>query len=104
MESGVSKLRKAAQGEPCQLRLPGICNGNNETTVLAHIRRGNVAGVGMKPPDLCAVHACSACHDAMDRRSSMGAITPSELDGYILEALCRQLSWWISKGYVAVRA
>ena len=29
-------LRKLAKGRDCQVRLPGICNGNPETVVLAH--------------------------------------------------------------------
>lgn len=85
-------LRTLARGKPCMVRIPGVCNGNPETTVLAHIRRGGVAGMGQKPPDVCGVWACSACHDAMDRRSHRLPI--GELDAYTLEALCRQLAWY----------
>lgn len=66
--------------------------------MLAHIRRGGIAGVGQKPPDVCAVYACSACHDRIDRRSNMGGYTPAEMDGYILEALCRRLAAWSREG------
>lgn len=31
----MANLRKEAKGRECQVRLPGICNGNNETVVLA---------------------------------------------------------------------
>lgn len=87
-------LRKAARGRPCQLRIPGVCNRSPDTTVLAHIRRGGVAGVGQKPPDIVAVWACSACHDQLDRR-------PHEVpDGYVLEALCRQLAYYAREGIV----
>ena len=82
-------LREFARGKPCQLRIPGVCNFNPETTVLAHIRRGGIGGVGVKPPDICGVHACSACHDYIDGR------VPREirdLDTYILEGLCRTLN------------
>jgi hypothetical protein len=51
------------------VRLPGICNHNPETTVLAHYRLAGQSGIGMKSPDLLAAWACSACHDAIDRRS-----------------------------------
>jgi hypothetical protein len=27
-------LRKLAQGKPCQIRIPAVCNGNRQTTVL----------------------------------------------------------------------
>jgi hypothetical protein len=50
------------------VRLPGICNHNSATTVLAHIRLSGVSGMGMKADDLLGAWACSACHDAVDRR------------------------------------
>ena len=50
------------------IRLEGICNGNAESTVLAHFRQAGVSGFGFKSPDLCAAWACSDCHDAVDRR------------------------------------
>ena len=56
-------LRKFARGQPCTLRLPGICNGNPETTVLAH---GRGAGMGTKLRDYIGVHACSDCHSYLD--------------------------------------
>lgn len=82
-------LRKFAQGKPCQLRIVGVCNFDPETTVLAHIRRGGVAGMGQKPPDICGIHACSNCHDWLDSRR------PRTIDGadtYILEGLVRTLA------------
>lgn len=60
-------LRKAAKGRACTVRLP-CCNHNSETVVLAHIRLAGVSGMGMKAPDLLGAWACSACHDAIDRR------------------------------------
>jgi hypothetical protein len=50
------------------VRLPDICNHNSETTVLAHIRLSGVSGMGLKADDLLGAWACSACHDAIDRR------------------------------------
>jgi hypothetical protein len=62
-------LRKAAKGRDCMVRLEGICNHNPETTVLAHIRMPGLSGMGIKADDLLGAWACSACHDAIDRRS-----------------------------------
>lgn len=62
-------LRKLARNRPCQVRLSGICNGDPATTVLAHYRLSGTCGVGIKPHDLLGAHACSACHDAIDRRA-----------------------------------
>jgi hypothetical protein len=64
----MTDFRKLARGMPCQVRLPGVCNGNPETTVLAHYRMIHLSGLGMKSPDWCAAWSCSACHDAIDRR------------------------------------
>ncbi|MCM4492323.1 DUF1364 domain-containing protein [Escherichia coli] len=46
-----------------------VCNGNPETTVLAHYRMAGICGTGMKPDDLIGAWACSACHDEIDRRT-----------------------------------
>lgn len=56
------KYRDAAKGQPCTMRLP-CCNGNPETTVLAH---RNGAGVAMKASDHDACDACFECHLALD--------------------------------------
>lgn len=64
----MSKIRQSARGQACQVRLAGVCNGNSETTVLAHYRLPETCGVGMKPPDFLGAYACSACHDVIDGR------------------------------------
>ncbi|QQE90463.1 nuclease domain-containing protein [Azotobacter chroococcum] len=63
------KLRDSARGQECTVRLPGICNWNPETTVLAHLPCGQ-KGIGLKGFDTVAVYACSSCHDAIDGRSA----------------------------------
>ena len=62
-------LRAEARGRGCMVRLPGICNHNSETVVLAHVRLIGVSGMGMKADDLLGAWACSACHDVIDRRA-----------------------------------
>ena len=64
----MSKITQSARGEPCQIRLAGICNHNPETVVLAHYRLAGTCGMGIKPSDLLGAFACSACHDAIDER------------------------------------
>jgi hypothetical protein len=85
-------LRKMARGQECYLRIPPYCNGNPETVVLAHIRRGNIAGVGQKPCDLAAMPLCSGCHDLLDGRTQ----TPLQRTLIDAEAL-RGLVQWLSK-------
>ena len=65
----MSKITESARGRECQVRLPGICNWDNETTVFAHVPG---AGMALKTRpggvDLGA-YCCSSCHDEVDRRT-----------------------------------
>jgi len=61
-----TKIRKAAKGKDCTLRLVGICNFNSETTILAHI--GFDSGWATKCSDNIAVFACSNCHAEIDNQ------------------------------------
>ncbi|MGP2948304.1 DUF1364 domain-containing protein [Serratia nevei] len=67
----MSKLTKEARGRECQVRIPGVCNFNPETTVLAHYRLAGTCGTAIKPDDTQAAWACSACHDEIDRRTRL---------------------------------
>lgn len=58
----MTDLRKAARGRPCMVRLPGICNHDPDTTVLAHVRLIGVSGMGTKAHDALGTWACSDCH------------------------------------------
>ena len=90
-------LREHAKGQPCFVRLPGICRGGTETTVLAHVRDG-FFGMGIKPPDICGVWACFDCHNEMDRRTTH--MLTGDVRVATLEALCRQLDHYVRKGIV----
>ncbi len=82
-------LRKLAKGKPCMVLLEG-CSGGGADTVLAHIRKAHVAGMGQKPPDLCGVWACWNCHDKIDGRRP-SEIDPAAMNTAILHALLRTL-------------
>jgi len=62
----MSKIRQSARGEPCLVRIPGVCNHNPETTVFAHL---GGAGMGLKHPDCEGAYCCSSCHDVVDGRA-----------------------------------
>lgn len=66
------RIRDFARGQECTLRLP-CCNHDTATTSHCHLRFFGWAGVAQKPADFLGVHACSACHDALDRRNNAGA-------------------------------
>lgn len=94
----MSKLRKSAKGRDCQIRIPGVCNGNPETVVLCHLPGG---GMGGKMPDLFGAFGCSACHDVVDgRRQSNESM--DMLDIYFLEAVIRTQQIWLDEGLIRV--
>jgi Protein of unknown function (DUF1364) len=61
-------LRAFAREQPCMVRVPGVCNRDTQTTVLAHARIIGISGAGLKVPDLLAAWCCSACHAYCDTR------------------------------------
>lgn len=95
----MSKLTKLARGRDCQVRLPGICNRDPETTVLAHYRLAGTCGMGIKPHDLLGAWACSSCHDEIDRRSRR--IGPDEAALAHLEGVIRTQAILLKEGKVA---
>jgi hypothetical protein len=95
----MSKLTKLARDRECQVRLPGICNHNPETTVLAHYRLAGTCGMGIKPHDLLGAWACSSCHDEIDRRTRR--IGPDEAALAHLEGVIRTQAILIKEGKVA---
>lgn len=58
------KIRDSARGQECQIRLPGICNFNPETTIPAHV--GSGGGMGSKVSDIHIAYCCSDCHKEID--------------------------------------
>ena len=81
------------------VRIPGICNGDAETTVLAHLNGG---GMGMKRPDTSAAWACSSCHDAVDGRASMNGVIYSDDEITLMfhEGVIRTQEQLISEGKI----
>ena len=57
--------REQARGRECMVRIPGICNHNPETVILAHL---GGAGMGSKRDDRIGAWCCSDCHDLIDGR------------------------------------
>lgn len=65
----MSKITESAKGESCTVRLPGVCNHNNDTVVFAHINSVRLGhGIGIKNKDIHGAYACSSCHDWIDGR------------------------------------
>ncbi len=45
-------LRKLAAGQPCMIRVPGVCSGDTAETVLCHVRMIDVSGMNLRAADL----------------------------------------------------
>jgi len=60
-------ITDSAKGEDCQVRIPGVCNFNPETTVPAHLNGG---GMGTKHNDMFIAYACSNCHNCIDKNNN----------------------------------
>jgi hypothetical protein len=62
-------IRQSAKNEECTIRLPMVCNYDQETTVLCHSNElADGKGMSLKAPDTAAAYGCSACHDVVDGR------------------------------------
>lgn len=94
-----NRITKAARGRDCQVRIPGVCNGNPETTVLAHYRMAGTCGIGIKPPAIIGAWSCSACHDAVDQRSQCD-FSREELRHFHAEAVIRTIYFLCKEGLV----
>jgi hypothetical protein len=92
------KIRNSARGQQCQVRIPGVCNGNSETVVLAHVGKGS--GMGQKCDDIHATYACSACHDVIDNRTQAGDPRINRL--YAYEGMIRTQSILLEQGLIEV--
>lgn len=93
----MSRLRKSARGQQCMVRIPGICNFNQETTVLAHL---GGAGMGIKSHDLHGAFCCSACHDEIDRRTRIVDAAYAELAHR--QGVERTQDYWLKNGFIKV--
>lgn len=91
-------LRDYARGQECQIRIPGICCGDNDTVVLCHVRMAGITGMSQKSDDLLGAHGCVTCHDEVDRRTRLLSEDESKL--LFLEGIIRTQHLLISRGVV----
>lgn len=85
-------LRKIAKGKPCMVRIPSVCDGGGETTVLAHYRLAGYCGTGKKPGDLLGAWCCAKCHDYCDGRVPWLNYTRAEVRWMHAEGVLRTLA------------
>lgn len=76
------------------VRIPGACNRDSATVVLAHLPGG---GMGRKRHDLHAAWCCSSCHDVIDGRVPFPA-TRDVVQKWHLEGVIRTQEALIAEG------
>lgn len=66
-----SKYLEACRGEPCYLRIRGVCCGWQDTVVPAHSNQSiHGKGMGIKAQHRFTVPACHLCHTWIDQGSA----------------------------------
>lgn len=98
------KVIASAKGAPCSARFPGICNGDPETTVWAHLNGGAYGkGMGVKAHDVLGFDACDRCHAYYDvgHRTSPQISTDTLLE-CVLGAVCESYVRRIVSGIIIV--
>lgn len=95
-----SPIRKSAQGEPCTLVLPGVCNHNPETVVWAHSNRyEHGKSMGRKAEDRYGCYACSSCHAVLDGQAPRPAgVSKEDVETYFIQAMGRSRAILQDKG------
>lgn len=92
------KFTKSARGQECQVRVPGHCSGNTETTVLAHI---NGFRVGHKALNIHGCFACFGCHNWLDGGWARETDKKTR-DLYHMEAVIRTQQIWARDGLLKI--
>ena len=100
----MSKFTESAKDQMCTFQIPGVCNGDPDTSVLCHLPDGSGTGhmAGKGDDYLCGAIGCSSCHDVIDGRVPM----PDHFDGdvyyFYYKARLRTLTRWKLMGLVPV--
>jgi len=86
------KLLASAKGKDCQLRIPGVCNGNPETVVWCHLNGQEYGkGMGHKSHDIFGFYGCSSCHDLYDGRANRNSFHDEDVEFCAKHAMLRSL-------------
>ena len=95
------KITQSARGRDCQIRLPGVCNFNPETTVWCHANgQASGKGIGMKGNVLCGSYGCNDCHDVYDRRKKHPYLSYVEVEVCFMEGHFRTMRILIEEGLI----
>jgi hypothetical protein len=84
------EVLRSSKGQSCSARFPGICCGDDATTVWAHLNGARFGkGAMIKAHDILGFHACFACHSYYDVGHGTRPLLSSEqLLQCVLGAVC----------------
>jgi Protein of unknown function (DUF1364) len=94
----MSAIRKSARGQDCTVRIPGVCNFDPATTVLAHINGGG----GMKSGDNEGAYCCHDCHSVVDGRAK-SIHDPNLIKLWHFEGVMRTQKILIANGLMVIK-
>ena len=97
----MKKIRKFARGQECQVRIPGKCNSNPETSCLAH---RNGCGWNVKCPDFQGSIICSSCHDVVDGRDRKHSFSPDDIYLMFCDGVWRTQDLLVEEGLIEIRS
>jgi hypothetical protein len=95
-----TKLERICRGQRCYLGFPGVCSGDSRKVVPCHLRIGNVAGSGQKPPPICCLPGCHECHAVLDGRAK-SRYSRDEIRAMTLMGFVQWLAWLWTREYIA---
>lgn len=98
------KVLRSAKDQPCTARFPGICNGNPETTIWAHLNGAEFGkGMATKAHDVLGFHSCSDCHAYYDvGHGTKPLLSDAALRVCLLSAVCETYVRLIQMGIVVI--
>ena len=94
-------ITSAARGEPCCVRIAGVCNYDETTTIFAHLPDES-HGMARKSDDLIGAFSCSACHDAIDGRA-WSLEFEDHRERYMRRAMARTWRRLVEMGVISVK-
>jgi hypothetical protein len=93
----MSSITESARGEDCQIRMPGVCNFDPDTTVFCHL---GGAGWALKSNDIHGAYGCYECHLITDGAKSH--FTRDEIKLMFYDGMVRTQLILIEKGLIKV--
>ena len=92
-------IRNSAKGEECTLNIAGVCEYDNETTVLCHFSVQS-GGSNRLNGDLSSGYGCSECHRVLDY---FLVLKDADREFYMRRSMVRTLDRLVEKGLVVIK-